>query len=521
MSEEKLKVGIILYQMLLSGGTERQAIMLARELVRRGYAVTLYTFQYNKEKCYQELLNGMRVVVENDARKLSLCIDRDTDILNPHEQIPLRVAAYFRRRVKRIPSVLMINDLYLAQWSLARELSPIRFSLLRRCMQWFKDQYESRRFFAGGSDEIAVLNNGTRDMLEFYLGRKSTVVRSGLDISRFPFSARAFPQRRRVRLLCHALFFRHRRFEDAIRAVARLVKDGFDVELAISGSYTHKKDARVYHEELKHIAEELGIAERVSFKGEVRESELLRLYKESDIFLFPSHKQTWGLAVFEAMASGLPSWTADYSSQYGDLIGAGQKIQNLAEQGKLRFVYVSMSFLGKESVYAAEAGLCANEQGKFFEMHDAIFAAHDSKENNGKYNKDKLEILAKKISGLDNAKFNTCLEEDKYLSAVQQIAQESSKFAQGTPTFYVNGKQVSASWSEIEREIEKLTRLIKPESKFVLFGTERGRRINWVRTVVRRAERRAVRAGGDGARLVYLNRLSDYCYLLALKEEKS
>ena len=306
MSEEKLKVGIILYQMLLSGGTERQAIMLARELVRRGYAVTLYTFQYNKEKCYQELLNGMRVVVENDARKLSLCIDRDTDILNPHEQIPLRVAAYFRRRVKRIPSVLMINDLYLAQWSLARELSPIRFSLLRRCMQWFKDQYESRRFFAGGSDEIAVLNNGTRDMLEFYLGRKSTVVRSGLDISRFPFSARAFPQRRRVRLLCHALFFRHRRFEDAIRAVARLIKDGFNIELAISGSYIHKKDARVYYEELRHLAEELGIAERVSFKGEVDESELLRLYKESDIFLFPSNKQTWGLAVFEAMASGLP-----------------------------------------------------------------------------------------------------------------------------------------------------------------------------------------------------------------------
>ena len=156
---------------------------------------------------------------------------------------------------------------------------------------------------------------------------------------------------------------------------------------------------------------------------------------------------------FCAMASGLPSWTADYSSQYGDLIGAGQKIQNLAEQGKLRIVYVSMSFLGKESVYAAEAGLCANEQGKFFEMHDAIFAAHDSKENNGKYNKDKLEILAKKISGLDNAKFNTCLEEDKYLSAVQQIAQESSKFAQGTPTFYVNGKQISASWTAIEREI--------------------------------------------------------------------
>ena len=156
---------------------------------------------------------------------------------------------------------------------------------------------------------------------------------------------------------------------------------------------------------------------------------------------------------FCAIASGLPSWISTAAAQYGDLLGAAQKIQNLAEQGKLKFVYVSMSFLGKESVYAAEAGLCANEQGKFFEMHDAIFAAHDSKENNGKYNKDKLEILAKGISGIDSVKFKTCLEEDKYLSAVQQIAQESSKFAQGTPTFYGNGKQVSASWTAIEREI--------------------------------------------------------------------
>ncbi len=156
---------------------------------------------------------------------------------------------------------------------------------------------------------------------------------------------------------------------------------------------------------------------------------------------------------FCAMASGLPSWISQYQSQYNDLIGVAKKVQDLAKQGEIRFVYVSMSFLGQESIYAAEAGLCANEQGKFFEMHDAIFTAHDSKENNGKYNKDKLEILANSISGLDKVKFKKCLEDDKYLSVVQQIAQESRSFAQGTPMFYVNGKKISSSWSEIEREI--------------------------------------------------------------------
>ncbi|MBI4116630.1 thioredoxin domain-containing protein [Candidatus Pacearchaeota archaeon] len=156
---------------------------------------------------------------------------------------------------------------------------------------------------------------------------------------------------------------------------------------------------------------------------------------------------------FCAMASGLPLWISQYQSQYGDLLGAAKKVQDLAEQGKLKFVYVSMSFLGQESVYAAEAGLCANEQGKFWEMHDAIFTAQTQGENNGKFNKDKLEIIANSVSGIDKAKFKTCLESDKELSDVQKIAQESGSIVQGTPMFFVNGKQVQASWSAIEKEI--------------------------------------------------------------------
>mgnify|MGYP001613226282 FL=1 len=149
------------------------------------------------------------------------------------------------------------------------------------------------------------------------------------------------------------------------------------------------------------------------------------------------------------MASGLPSWTEQYQSQYGDLIGSAGKIQQMAEDGKLRFVYVSMSFLGQESVYAAEAGLCANEQGKFWEMHDAIFTAHNSKENNGQFSKDNLKKLAQSISGLDSKKLNDCLDNNKYLSTVQKISSEASTAASGTPTFYINGQQVSASWTQL------------------------------------------------------------------------
>ncbi|MEK6840661.1 MAG: thioredoxin domain-containing protein [Nanoarchaeota archaeon] len=151
-----------------------------------------------------------------------------------------------------------------------------------------------------------------------------------------------------------------------------------------------------------------------------------------------------------AMASGLPSWTSQYSDQYPDLIGSAGKIQDMAKNGDLRFIYVSMSFLGQESVYASEAGLCANEQGKFWEMHDKIFGSSDApSENTGKYSVVNLEKLAAGISGLDKTKFNDCLDSGKYESAVQSIAAQASKAASGTPTFYVNGKKVSGSWAQI------------------------------------------------------------------------
>lgn len=158
---------------------------------------------------------------------------------------------------------------------------------------------------------------------------------------------------------------------------------------------------------------------------------------------------------FCAIVSGLPSWTSQYATQYGDIIGSAQKIQQMAEEGKVRFIYVPMSFLGQESVYAAEAALCANEQGKFWEMHDAIFASHDSKENNGKYSKDNLKIIAKSISGLDLDEFNGCLDNDEKISDVQKVASQAKSFGvTGTPIFYVNGQKMSGSWAGISAALK-------------------------------------------------------------------
>ncbi|PJA50824.1 ATP:cob(I)alamin adenosyltransferase [Candidatus Shapirobacteria bacterium CG_4_9_14_3_um_filter_36_12] len=80
--------------------------------------------------------------------------------------------------------------------------------------------------------------------------------------------------------------------------------------------------------------------------------------------------------------------------------------------------------------------------------------------------------------------------------------------------------------TNLENEIEKLEKKLKPVTKFLIFKKEKARKLNWVRTVVRRAERRVVALENLEFKIlnlktiiVYLNRLSDYFYLLSRQEE--
>jgi glycosyltransferase involved in cell wall biosynthesis len=130
------------------------------------------------------------------------------------------------------------------------------------------------------------------------------VVQSGLDHAEFPYRPRnGLDPRRPIRILAVGILFPHRRFEDLLIAV-RLLKDrGANVSGTIAGDYN---PGHPYAKKLQELAVSQGIRERISFAGRVSDAELLRLYQENDIFVFPSHLQSWGLAVFEAMSCGLP-----------------------------------------------------------------------------------------------------------------------------------------------------------------------------------------------------------------------
>jgi protein-disulfide isomerase len=83
---------------------------------------------------------------------------------------------------------------------------------------------------------------------------------------------------------------------------------------------------------------------------------------------------------------------------------------------------------------AAEASLAAHAQGKFWPMHDKLFA------NSHELSRDHILGWAKEI-GLDMTKFKGDFESGKYKSAVErEISQGETAGVEGTPSFFVNGK---------------------------------------------------------------------------------
>jgi protein-disulfide isomerase len=126
------------------------------------------------------------------------------------------------------------------------------------------------------------------------------------------------------------------------------------------------------------------------------------------------------------------------------------------QTGKVKYVVMNLPLevMHKSAFKAAEAAACAGEQGKFWEMHDRLYA------NQGAL--DQWKSHAEAI-GLDVSKFEECLNSGRQAAQIRSDMAEAQKAGMtGTPGFFL------ARTDEKSTTIKTVTRLVgsQPFSSF-------------------------------------------------------
>jgi protein-disulfide isomerase len=116
--------------------------------------------------------------------------------------------------------------------------------------------------------------------------------------------------------------------------------------------------------------------------------------------------------------------------------------ENFIDTGKVKLVFKDFPLNGPDSLIAAEAAYCAEDQEKYWQYHDELYKNWGG-EKTGWITRESLDEFANTVN-LDLDKFNKCLDEHKYQNKVNLIHEFGKELGiDATPSFLVfNGEKI-------------------------------------------------------------------------------
>jgi protein-disulfide isomerase len=112
----------------------------------------------------------------------------------------------------------------------------------------------------------------------------------------------------------------------------------------------------------------------------------------------------------------------------------GPLMNAVHDDGKIRLILKEFPILGPDSVVASHAALAAEKQGKYFEMHQALYR------NKGDLDEQRIMEIAKEV-GLDTAKLRSDMTDPEIAKTIARNEDLARKLGvKGTPGFIIGGK---------------------------------------------------------------------------------
>lgn len=111
----------------------------------------------------------------------------------------------------------------------------------------------------------------------------------------------------------------------------------------------------------------------------------------------------------------------------------------------------------RHSYPASHAAACANEQGRFWEMHDRIYAEQDRWSTQATANPKPLFRQMAQSLGLDVRRWESCYDTGKYQQRIDaNLAEATRRGINTTPTFIINGSahRGSMNYDELKAQVD-------------------------------------------------------------------
>lgn len=285
-----------------SGGVERYVEDLAREQLLRGHTPMILTPD-------RDLVTRSGGRLPSTEYYRGLRIERVPAVGNARKQVPVGRLGMILRALRWADVVHHHDPRFLFETTLlARRVMRFRLLFHTHGLILHTDAYlRLKRILLAGYygpalrhlvDAVVADSEGDRALLERgagVSGQKVHLIPNAIDLTGY---LAIEPEPNESLLLVFGRIDRHKGLSQLLRNLAP-VPGGW--RLAVVGSGPAQLIG-----ELRSLADELGIAERVSWEGHVSDAALKALLAQAGLVLFPSEFEGFGLALLEAMAAGRP-----------------------------------------------------------------------------------------------------------------------------------------------------------------------------------------------------------------------